>query len=440
MINEWVERLMATLSAPEAARLAPEIGLQVAAFLLLLFAARLLVPLWTRLVTRFGRIAGPHPIAQLTGLVPPLLLLLSEVAWPLLAWLLGLSAIALFDTMEWEAGLLHWLVPFLLAWLLYRTLVHLAVVRFGPERAEQFRRQIVRPLLVVATLLYAVGWLDDLLNWGVGLPDNRITFGAIVGALLVLYLFVLLSRGSRNLLQQSLLPGAGLEPALTQVLATFFAYGVIMAGVATALGVAGISLTALTVILGGLSVGLGFGLQEIVSNFFSGFILLFEGSIAPGQVIQIGEVVGQVDDIGIRSTRVKTTDNVELIVPNSHFLSDVVTNFTRGDTQVRLRVKVGVSYQADPREVEAALLEAAAPFASPSLPDAAVLFTDFGDSSLNFELQLWTEEAYRIPSMKSRLRYLIWDALAARQIEIPFPQRDIHIRSVVDGATLPGPS
>jgi small-conductance mechanosensitive channel len=221
-----------------------------------------------------------------------------------------------------------------------------------------------------------------------------------------------------------------MEPALANTISIVITYTIITLGVLVALSSIGINLSTLTVVLGGLSVGLAFGLQEIVNNFVSGFILLFERSIEIGDIVEVDQNVGIVQRIGVRSTTIKTRDNVELIIPNSYFLTQVVTNMTRSEDLVRTRVSVGVSYNARPREVEQALLEAAAQHPQVlSDPPPSIQFKDFGDSSLDFELFVWTNQAFQTPKLTSELRYNIWDALAARNIEIPFPQRDIHIRS-----------
>ncbi len=126
------------------------------------------------------------------------------------------------------------------------------------------------------------------------------------------------------------------------MLATFVAYAVLIGGLLVSLSLIGIDLTAFTIILGGLSVGFGFGMQDVISNFVSGFILLFERSIGPGDIVEIEGNVGEVREVGIRSMRIRTNDNVELIVPNTTFLTNIVTTYTRGDRRVRVRVPVGV--------------------------------------------------------------------------------------------------
>jgi small-conductance mechanosensitive channel len=207
-------------------------------------------------------------------------------------------------------------------------------------------------------------------------------------------------------------------------------YTIVVLGSAAALSAMGIDLTTFAVIIGGLSVGLGLGLQEVVNNFISGFILLFERSVGPGDVIRIRDETGVVQSVGIRSTTIRTRADIELIVPNSYFLTEIVTNLTRTERRVRVRIGVHVSYSSKPREVQKVLLEAVVDHPHVlAEPAPRVQFKDFGDSSLDFDLLVWTNQAHRIPGFSSELRFNIWDALAAHDIEIPFPQQEIRIRS-----------
>jgi small-conductance mechanosensitive channel len=258
---------------------------------------------------------------------------------------------------------------------------------------------------------------------------ENITIGSTVAGLLTLALFLLLSRLSWRFLEFNFLPEAGANAALAHATATLLAYVIIILGAIVALGMAGVNFTTVTVIVGGLSIGLGFGLQQIASNFVSGFILMFERSIGRGDVIEVSGQMGVVQNVGIRSIIIRTHTNREIIIPNAYFLSDMMTNLTRSDRAIRVDIEVGVTYQANPLEVEQALLEAAQ---HPSIledPPPAVQFRDFGDSSLDFALLAWTDDPMGIPKLASELHYQVWDALQNRNIEIPYPQRDIHIRT-----------
>lgn len=382
--------------------------------------------------------AAKERLAQITW-SRKLLIVLRYILLPLTARLLGQLAVDLFQGFGQESTLLSLANGLITLWFAYSLIMALLRVNMSLTQARFWSRQVVLPLMVLAGLLHVLGLLSTVLDWGFafGQQDVQVTLGSLLLGVITIVLFVAISRGASQFLRQIFLPQAGAEPALAQAISALVYYGILITGLAVALSTMGISLTTFAVIAGGLSVGLGFGLQEIVKNFMSGFILLFDRSLGPGDVVYIDDNMGRVQKVGIRSTTVKTKDNIELIVPNSYFLTEIVTNLTRSERLVRLRISVGVTYNASPRDVEQALLEAATKHSGIlSEPAPSVQFRDFGDSSLNFDLLVWTDEAYQIPTLTSDLRYNIWDALAARQIEMPFPQRDLHIRSGIPWSEL----
>ncbi len=206
----------------------------------------------------------------------------------------------------------------------------------------------------------------------------------------------------------------------------FFVFGIVL-GIQSA----GLDLSTLAVFGGAVGIGLGFGLQNIAKNFASGLVLLIERPIKVGDRVEVGELVGDVTHIGGRGTWIRTNDNVVMIVPNSEFVEQRVTNWTANDRQIRIHVPVGVSYDSDPEVVARILIETALAnthvLKSPS-PD--VIFTGFGESSLDFALRAWTITQVRTPPvLRSQLYYAIFAAFRSEGITIPFPQRDLHLRS-----------
>jgi small-conductance mechanosensitive channel len=208
-------------------------------------------------------------------------------------------------------------------------------------------------------------------------------------------------------------------------------YAVLVLGLMVGLQTAGVNLSSLTVLAGAVGIGIGFGLQTIINNFVSGLILMGERSVQIGDRIEMGDINGDVLRIGARSTSVRTNDNIMVIVPNAELVSGRVVNWShRGDQRLRFRVPVGVSYDNDPHQVEELLLEAASENKS-VLKDPAprAVLKEFGDNSLNFELRVWTDEMTHNPTrFKSELNFAIWDKFKKHRIEIPFPQRDIHVK------------
>ena len=196
---------------------------------------------------------------------------------------------------------------------------------------------------------------------------------------------------------------------------------------------AGIDLSSLTIMAGALGLGLSFGLQNIVANFVSGFTLLVERPVKVGDRIEVDGVLGNVSKIKLRSTTIVTNDNIEIIVPNSEFITGKVTNLSLSSKEVRLNYPIDVSYKSDPKHVRR-VIEAVALKHKGVLkkPEPLLVFRGFGDSSLNFELRVWTKEYAKTPDiLQSELFYEIFDVLKEEKIEIPFPQRDLHIRSSI---------
>lgn len=222
-----------------------------------------------------------------------------------------------------------------------------------------------------------------------------------------------------------------LDRSLQYAVGKMAGYMIIALGLYIAFKVVGLDLSSLAVVVGAIGVGLGFGLQTIISNFVSGLIILAERPIAIGDRIEVGAVAGQVRQINLRATTVVTNDNISIIVPNSQFISSTVTNWSHSDPKVQFRIPVGVAYGSDTDKVRRVLLGVAT--ANTSVlqePPPTVFFDGFGDSSLNFELGVWTTEMMASPRrFRSEINFAIDRAFRENGIEIPFPQRDLHLRS-----------
>jgi small-conductance mechanosensitive channel len=236
---------------------------------------------------------------------------LRAVLLPLSAWLLAQIGVVILDQIGRLSSFLLWLSGYLLIWLLYR-LAHAILTLWLPlGTAHRIARQIIRPVAIIVALIHTSGLLDEFLNLGFTVQTVRITLGAVIGGLIVFLLAIAFSRGTRSYLKNDFLPGAGINESLSALLATLTGYIVLVLGSFAALTVAGFDLTGLTVILGGLSVGIAFGLQDVIANFVSGFILLFERSVSHGDVIGMEDELGVVQDVGIRATILRTIKDVE---------------------------------------------------------------------------------------------------------------------------------
>ncbi len=259
-----------------------------------------------------------------------------------------------------------------------------------------------------------------------------VTVMLLLRVAIFLVFLTLISHISMRVLKDRLLTYTPLSHSQRYALARVTSYLVFVLGLIIGLQSVGLNLNSLVVIGGALGIGIGLGLQPIVTNFVAGLILLLEQPVRLGDRIEVGETFGDVVRMKGRSTWVRTNDNVVIIVPNSEFINNRVTNWTANDPQVRVNMPVGVSYGADPERVRAILVELAS--RHPEVlraPAPEVIFTEFGDSSLNFELRVWTERRVQTPKvLKSDLYFAIFAAFREHGIEIPFPQRDLHVRSV----------
>lgn len=250
-------------------------------------------------------------------------------------------------------------------------------------------------------------------------------------AVIIFATFVLVSRVLRTQLMDRVYPRVGLDVAMGYAINTVAHYGLLSIGALTALATLGVNLGALTLFAGALSVGIGFGLQDITRNLVSGFILLLGRSVKKGDYVQVDAHFGRVEAMGARSVQIVTPDNTEIVIPSSRLVSETIINYTYSNPRIRLHIPVGVHYQSNVRVVEQALLNAALRHASVLRnPRPSVHLVEFGDNSVNFELLVWID-VRRIdpPRLRGELYFHIWDILQEQGVEVPYPQRDLHLRA-----------
>lgn len=263
------------------------------------------------------------------------------------------------------------------------------------------------------------------------LGDTPFTVASFLNIVFWLVLVLVASWFLRRFVVQRLLKHTRFDSSFQYAIGKLTGYIFILGGFFIALQINHVNLSSLTMVASAVGVGVGFGLQNIINNFVSGLIILAERPITIGDRIEVGSVAGQVSQINLRSTAVVTNDNITIIVPNSDIISHAVTNWSHGDPRVRMRLPVGVAYGSDLEKLRRLLLEVAAEH--PKVlrePASDVFFIGFGDSSLNFELGVWTAEMTAKPRrFRSDLNFAIEKKLRENKIEIPFPQRDLHLRS-----------
>jgi small-conductance mechanosensitive channel len=353
---------------------------------------------------------------------------------PIVAILLGQLAISAFEQSGWRTGLLRQVLFFFWLLLAFRLIVTLLYAWQSERIAQIYHKRFLLPsfwLLLIFTITRALSGIIDLVGIRLfSFSENHITLGSLYLATVVIYTFILLSWLVQGLLSQFILPRFGTDLGLSNSIYTVSRYIVISAGILATLASLGIDLTSLAIIGAGLSVGIGFGLQELVANFISGILLLFEQSIRPGDIVEVEGKMGTVEKLRIRSTTVRTFDNVEVIIPNQSLLTSSVTTYTHTNRRIRLRISAGASYNDDPQEVREALLAAVDRHGLVlKEPAPLVFFTGYGESSIDFEIMAWVEDIANMMKVRSDLHFMIWREFEKRQIEIPFPQRDLHLRS-----------
>ena len=260
----------------------------------------------------------------------------------------------------------------------------------------------------------------------------RVSIISLLLLVLVICIAAIVSRYARHLLQKRVLPRFRIESGLQYTLLRLVHYLIIGFGLLYGVKIGfSVDLTSVAVILGFLSVGIGFGLQYVASDIASGFILLFERPVRIGDWISLdGGIEGRVQNISLRSTMIITNENMSVILPNSKLVQNKFVNFSYGDQRVRLNIPVGVAYTSDLKEVSEALLEAARSVNEVlKEPAPRVHFDEFGDSSIKLQIRVWINEPRDHALISSNVNFAIERSFRQHGIEIPFPQRDLHIRS-----------
>lgn len=263
------------------------------------------------------------------------------------------------------------------------------------------------------------------------IQNVEVTVSNLVVAIVAILLSLLASRLVRKVLRRRVFTRLDLDKGLEYAFLRFVHYLILIVGIYIGLKTINVPLGALVGLFAVIGVGIGFGLQNIASNFISGIILLLERPVKVGDRLQVNDVWGDVTRINLRTTVITTPDNIVIIVPNSKLLENNVTNYSYGERKIRLRIPVGIAYGSDVEKAMIVLLNVAREHDGVlKSPEPKVWFREFGDSSLNFELLCWIEDASSKFDITSDLNRAIDHQFREEGIEIPFPQRDLHLRSV----------
>jgi small-conductance mechanosensitive channel len=265
--------------------------------------------------------------------------------------------------------------------------------------------------------------------------EISLTLGGVLLFFFSVWLAFWVAKTVRLILQDEVLPKMSLPRGVGSSISSLSYYALVFAGLSVALVAAGFEMSQLTIVVGALGLGIGHGHQKLVNNFVSGLILMFERPIQPGDVVEVGGTSGKVREIGMRATTLSTFEGADVVVPNGVLLNEKLINWTLSDMDRRIDVNVGVAYGSDPRKVLELLMDVTVGTEGIAAdPAPTVLFVGFGANSLDFAIRSWTNNFGDWVKIRSNLTVRVHDALMAAGIEIPFPQQDLHVRSVSPAA------
>jgi small-conductance mechanosensitive channel len=356
-----------------------------------------------------------------------------RAAFPLTAFVVVMAGRGILSRFDIQTQLLDLLAPLLVSLAMIRLVVYILRRAFAPSAALRAWEGVISTLVWGAVALHLLGWLPDVLaaldGPSMTLGDVRVSILSIMKLLLSVAVFMVVAGWVSRYIEHRAARSEYLSRSMKVGLSKISKVALYTIAALIALDTVGIDLTTLTVFGGALGVGLGFGLQRIASNFISGFILLFDRSIKPGDVITVGERFGWVVALHARYIVVRDRDGVETLIPNENLITTDVINWSYSDRNVRIKVPVQISYEDDP-EVAMQIMLDACRVSDRVLtePGAQARLMAFGDNGINLELRLWLEDPEEgVGSVKSDINMAIWKGFKEKGITIPYPQRDIHM-------------
>jgi len=403
---------------------------QIGVIILALVLASFISRHWTQRLAVLSTGEDVRSIKKLT------LRTIQRLVFPISALLTVLLGKGILHGLGLPAQFLDIVITLLLSLATIRLIIYILRKGFTPSPLLKAWENIVSTTIWVVVALYLLDWLPlitkNLDSVGFAVGQGRITLLSVINFILLVALFftfaVWISSSIERRLHESKTLNASVKVALTKLVKMVF----IILAIVIALDTAGIDLTALTIFGGALGVGLGFGLQRITSNFISGFILLFDKSIKPGDVISIGDKFGWVQELRARYIVVRDRDGVDTLIPNENLITTEVINWSYKDTNVRLKAPISISYRDDPEQAMQLMVEAA--LATDRVlkdPPPVARLLNFGDNGIELECRIWINDPQvGINNVRSDLNLNMWKKLKEAGITIPFPQRDVYIKSM----------
>jgi small-conductance mechanosensitive channel len=415
----WLEENALALSVATLAQ-AVVIGL---AFLVAYAAAGRVRALLGRPASGPARGLSEPQIARLTQALQPLA---TPIVWLIVLWLIV--------ELAWTAGLpfrvMKTVASLLTAWVAIR----LATALVRDPMWSRFIALVVWAIAALSILGLLTPTMAALDGVALTLGDLRISLLGVVEAVLSLAVLLWIATVVGRVLERRITASTNLTPSLRVLIVKLVKIVLAVIAVLVALRAVGIDLTTFTVLTGAIGVGIGFGLQKIVANFVSGITILLDKSIKPGDVLVVGDTHGQVNSLGARYVSVITRDGTEYLIPNETLVTEQVVNWSYSSNQVRLKVPIGISYRSDVRRAIALCLEAAGEVERIlKQPRPVCLLMGFGDSAVKLELRFWIHDPMSgVSNVKSEVLLHVWDRFHANDVELPFPQRDLHIKTPME--------
>jgi small-conductance mechanosensitive channel len=362
----------------------------------------------------------------------------NRIAFPMSMLLYLIATRFVIEQFDINVAVLNIFTPLLLSMAAITFTIFVLRTGFSPSPALKAWEGFISLSVWSLVALHLIGWLPDIIqaldDLAISFGDSRLSLLAILQLLLAIVFFFVMASWLTRLIEKqarrSPYINASMQVMLTKI-SKFTLYGL---AVLFALKSVGIDLTAFAVFSGAIGVGIGFGLQRIFSNFISGFILLFDRSIRPGDVISVGDRFGWVQSLHARYVVVKDRDGVETLIPNENLITSEVTNWSYTDRAVRTKIPVQISYENDPEVAMNLLIEAT--IDKPRIlkkPEPAARLLGFGDNGIDLELRIWINDPEEgVASVISDVNLSIWKSFKEHNISIPFPQRDVRIVSEKD--------
>ncbi len=359
----------------------------------------------------------------------------NRIAFPMSMLLYLLMTRFVIEQFGIDVTVLDIFTPLLLSMAAITLTIYVLRTGYSPSPALRAWEGFISMFIWGLVALHLIGWLPDVINALDGLAisfgESRLSLLSILKLLAAIIFFVVMANWLTQLIESQALRSPHITPSMRVMLTKVSKFSLYGLALLFALKAVGIDLTAFAVFSGAIGVGIGFGLQKIFSNFISGFILLFDRSIRPGDVISIGDRFGWVQSLHARYVVVKDRDGVETLIPNENMITSEVTNWSYSDRAVRQRIPVQISYENDPEIAMKLLLDAT--IDKPRIlktPEPAVRLIGFGENGIDLELRIWINDPESgIANVVSDVNLSIWKSFKINNITIPFPQRDVRIVS-----------